>query len=124
MAGCTPATWASGWTARHVRIVDRLKDIMITAGGKNVSPSEIENSLKFSPYVKEAVVVGDGRPYLTALVGIELETVGRLGPAQPDPLHHLPRPLREARGAAAGAGRDPGDQRALLAAPSRSRSSA
>ena len=59
----------------HVRIVDRLKDIIITAGGKNVSPSEIENSLKFSPYVKEAVVVGDRRPYLTALVGIELDTV-------------------------------------------------
>ena len=64
--------WVDG---THVRIVDRLKDIMITAGGKNVSPSEIENSLKFSAYVKEAVVVGDGRPYLTALVGIELDTV-------------------------------------------------
>ena len=74
-AGCTPATWASGWRARHVRIVDRLKDIIITAGGKNISPSEIENSLKFSPYVKEAVVVGDRRPYLTALMGIELDTV-------------------------------------------------
>ena len=64
--------WVDG---THVRIVDRIKDIMITAGGKNISPSEIENSLKFSPYVKEAVVIGDGRPYLTALVGIELDTV-------------------------------------------------
>ena len=64
--------WVDG---THLRIVDRIKDIMITAGGKNVSPSEIENALKFSPYVKEAVVVGDRRPYLCVLVGIELDTV-------------------------------------------------
>ena len=60
----------------HLRIVDRLKDIIITSAGKNVAPSELENALKFSPYVREAVVIGDGRAYLTALVGIELETVG------------------------------------------------
>jgi long-chain acyl-CoA synthetase len=65
--------WVDG---NHLRIVDRLKDILITSGGKNVSPSEIENSLKFSPYIREAVVVGDRRPYLTALIGIELDTVG------------------------------------------------
>jgi len=60
----------------HVKITDRAKDILITAGGKNVAPSEIENALKASPYIKEAVVVGDRRPYLAALIGIELETVG------------------------------------------------
>ena len=60
----------------HIRIVDRIKHIIITSGGKNVSPSEIENVLKTSPYVKEAMVVGDGRNYLTALVGIEYDTVG------------------------------------------------
>jgi long-chain acyl-CoA synthetase len=65
--------WVDG---THVRIVDRIKHIIITSGGKNVSPSEIENSLKTSPYVKEAMVIGDGRNYLTALIGIELETVG------------------------------------------------
>ena len=65
--------WIDG---THVRIVDRIKDLIITAGGKNVPPSEIENSLKFSPFVKEAIVIGDRRPYLTALVGIELDTVG------------------------------------------------
>jgi long-chain acyl-CoA synthetase len=65
--------WVDG---THLKFVDRLKDILITSGGKNVSPSEIENSLKFSPYVREAVVVGDRRPYLTALIGIELDTVG------------------------------------------------
>ena len=65
--------WVDG---THVKITDRLKDIIITAGGKNISPSEIENALKASPYIKEAVVVGDGRKYLTALIGIELDTVG------------------------------------------------
>ena len=65
--------WVDG---THVRIVDRIKHIIITSGGKNISPSEIENSLKTSPYIKEAMVVGDGRKYLTALIGIELDTVG------------------------------------------------
>lgn len=60
-----------------VRIVDRLKDIIITSGGKNVSPSEIENELKFSPYVMDAVVFGDARPYLTALVMIDYDNVAR-----------------------------------------------
>jgi long-chain acyl-CoA synthetase len=57
-------------------ITDRKKDIIITAGGKNIAPSEIENRLKVSPYVREAVVIGDRRKYLVALVGIEGDTVG------------------------------------------------
>ena len=65
--------WVDG---THLRIVDRIKHIIITSGGKNVSPSEIENVLKTSPYVKEAMVIGDGRKYLTALIGIEYDTVG------------------------------------------------
>jgi long-chain acyl-CoA synthetase len=65
--------WVDG---TYVKITDRMKDLIITAGGKNVSPSEIENALKASPYIKEAIVIGDRRPYLTALIGIELETVG------------------------------------------------
>jgi long-chain acyl-CoA synthetase len=65
--------WVDG---TYVKITDRMKDIIITAGGKNVAPSEIENSLKASPYIKEAIVIGDARPYLTALIGIELDTVG------------------------------------------------
>jgi len=59
-----------------LRITDRKKDIIITAGGKNISPSEIENKLKVSPYVREAIVIGDRRKYLTALIGIEGDTVG------------------------------------------------
>ena len=58
-----------------VKIVDRKKDIIITSGGKNISPSEIENQLKFSPYVTDAVVIGDRRKYLTCLVMIDNETV-------------------------------------------------
>ena len=59
----------------HLRITDRKKDIIITAGGKNISPSEIENRLKVSPFVKEAIVIGDRRKFLTALIGVEQDTV-------------------------------------------------
>jgi long-chain acyl-CoA synthetase len=58
-----------------VRITDRMKDIIITSGGKNITPSEIENQLKFSPYVSDAVVIGDKRPYLTCLIMIDQENV-------------------------------------------------
>jgi long-chain acyl-CoA synthetase len=56
-------------------ITDRMKDIIITAGGKNITPSEIENQLKFSPYVTDAVVIGDRRPFLTALIMVDHENV-------------------------------------------------
>jgi long-chain acyl-CoA synthetase len=56
-------------------LTDRMKDIIITAGGKNITPSEIENQLKFSPYITDAVVIGDRRAYLTALVMIDHENV-------------------------------------------------
>jgi long-chain acyl-CoA synthetase len=57
------------------RITDRMKDIIITAGGKNITPSEWENELKFSPYVTDAVVIGDKRAFLTAIVMIDQENV-------------------------------------------------
>jgi long-chain acyl-CoA synthetase len=57
------------------RIKDRLKDIIITAGGKNVAPNEIENTLKFSPYIVDATIIGDRRKYLTALIMIDQENV-------------------------------------------------
>jgi long-chain acyl-CoA synthetase len=60
-----------------VTITDRMKDIIITAGGKNVTPSEIENQLKFSPYISDAVVIGDQRKYLSCLVMIDHETVAQ-----------------------------------------------
>ncbi|MFS2036869.1 AMP-dependent synthetase/ligase [Polaromonas sp. CT11-55] len=59
----------------YFRITDRMKDIIITAGGKNITPSELENELKFSPYVTDAVVIGDKRPYLTCIIMIDQENV-------------------------------------------------
>ncbi|WP_163851342.1 AMP-dependent synthetase/ligase [Pseudooceanicola aestuarii] len=56
-------------------IVDRIKDIIITAGGKNITPSEWENQLKFSPYVTDAVMIGDRRKFPTCLVMIDQENV-------------------------------------------------
>jgi len=59
----------------YFRITDRMKDIIITAGGKNITPSELENELKFSPYVTDAVVIGDKLPYLTVIIMIDQENV-------------------------------------------------
>ncbi len=65
------------WVDGQIKIVDRLKDIMITAGGKNLTPSEIENAMKASPYIKECIVVADGRNFVSALIQIDFETVGK-----------------------------------------------
>jgi long-chain acyl-CoA synthetase len=59
----------------NLSITDRLKDIIITAGGKNISPSVFENELKFSPYISDAVIIGDKRKYLTCLIMIDQENV-------------------------------------------------
>jgi long-chain acyl-CoA synthetase len=61
----------------YVKITDRMKDIIITAGGKNITPSEIENQLKFSPYISDAVVIGDRRKFLTCLVMIDYDNVSK-----------------------------------------------
>lgn len=66
----------------QLKIVDRLKDIMITAGGKNLTPSEIENTMKSSPYIKECIVVADGRKFVSALIQIDYETVGKWAETQ------------------------------------------
>src|ERR1043165_5863260 len=54
-----------------------MKDIIITAGGKNITPSEIENQLKFSPYISDAVVIGDKRKFLSCLVMIDYDNVAK-----------------------------------------------
>ena len=71
------AQWVRGPEGDEVRIVDRKKDIMITAGGKNITPSEIENAMKFSAYIKEAIVVADRRHFVSALIQIDFDTVGK-----------------------------------------------
>ena len=85
--GTTDVLSADGWLASgdiveirggdEVAVVDRKKAIIITSGGKNIAPSEIENALKDSPYVREAIVVGDGRKFLGGLIQIDFESVGR-----------------------------------------------
>ncbi len=87
----TAATVQDGWLhtgdvvveeGGHIRIVDRLKDIMITAGGKNLTPSEIENTMKASPFIKECVVVAEGRKFVSALIQIDYDTVGKWAEAR------------------------------------------
>lgn len=65
------------WVDGSLRIVDRLKDIMITAGGKNLSPSEIESTIKASPYIKECIVIAERRRYVSALIQIDFDTVAK-----------------------------------------------
>ena len=60
-----------------LRITDRKKDLLVTAGGKNVAPQPIEGKLKSSVYIAELVMVGDGKPYLSALVAPDFEQLGR-----------------------------------------------
>ena len=84
-AAATADAYVDGWLATGdvaerlaggaLRLVDRKKDILITAGGKNVSPSQIETRLRASPYISEAAVFGEGRKYLAALVELDGETV-------------------------------------------------
>ena len=59
------------------RIIGRKKEIIITAGGKNLSPSELENNLKVSPYIKEAIVCGDGKKFLSALIQIDFDNTSK-----------------------------------------------
>jgi long-chain acyl-CoA synthetase len=82
----TAETIVNGWLrtgdvveviAGHVRIVDRKKDVIITSGGKNLSPTEIESALKASPFIKEAIVIGDRRRYVAALIQIDFENVAK-----------------------------------------------
>jgi len=65
-----------GW----LKITDRKKDLIITAGGKNIAPQNLENALKASRFISQALVVGDRRPYVTALITldpVEMQTAGR-----------------------------------------------
>ncbi|HIP25790.1 MAG TPA: long-chain fatty acid--CoA ligase [Archaeoglobus profundus] len=61
----------------HLVVIDRLKDVLTLSDGTKFSPQYIENKLKFSPYIKEAVVIGHNRPYLTAIINIDMENVGK-----------------------------------------------
>ena len=84
-----------------VRITDRMKDIIITAGGKNITPSEIENQLKFSPYISDAVVIGDKRSYLTCLIMIDHDNVVKFAQDHNVPFTNYASLCRAPRGAGA-----------------------
>ncbi len=63
------------WRDGALRLIDRARDFIVTSGGKTISPSFVENLLRTSPYVAEAIVFGHGRHYLTALIEIDADTV-------------------------------------------------
>ncbi|PVH30125.1 long-chain fatty acid--CoA ligase [Pararhodobacter oceanensis] len=69
----------------YLALRDRIKDIIITRAGKNIAPTQIESQLKFSPYITDAVVIGEGKRYITALVMIDLEQVARYAQDQAIP---------------------------------------
>lgn len=60
-----------------IKVVDRKKEIIITSGGKNITPSLVENALKDSLYIREAILIGEGRNFLSALIQIDYDTVGK-----------------------------------------------
>lgn len=60
-----------------VKIVDRKKDIIITAGGKNIAPQYLENKLKFSPYINDAIVIGDKRKFISAIIVLDEENINK-----------------------------------------------
>ena len=70
-------TSARSPTTASSHITDRKKDILVTAGGKNVAPQNIENDLKTSKYVSQALVLGDRRPYCSALFTLDAVEIGR-----------------------------------------------
>ena len=72
-----------------LKITGRLKDIIITAGGKNITPAEIENRLKFSPYITDAVLIGDKRKFLTCLIMIDQENVEKFAQDQRIPFNNF-----------------------------------
>ena len=74
-AGCTPATSASSTRTATSKITGRKKDIIITAGGKNLTPANLENDLKQSRWISQAVMHGDRRPYPVALVTLDEEEI-------------------------------------------------
>lgn len=82
----TENAFADGWLTSgdiasvddgEYRIVDRKKDLIVTSGGKNIAPSEVEHALKESPYVREAIVLGDGRNFVSALLQIDHDVVAK-----------------------------------------------
>ena len=107
----------------HLKIIDRARDVGRLSDGTLFAPKYLENKVKFSPFVKEAVCVGDGRPYVVALAEHRPRRGGQLGGAAQHRLHVLRRPGPEAGGLRPGPARgqpgepEPGGRRATWPAP-------
>lgn len=74
----------------YLTLTGRKKEIMITAGGKNLAPAKIENALKTSPYIKEVISIGDGRPFVSALIQIDYDMVGNWAQSRNIPYTSFP----------------------------------
>jgi long-chain acyl-CoA synthetase len=90
----------------YLTITGRMKDIIITAGGKNLSPEQIENALKTSPYIKEAVAIGDRRKFVSALIQIDFDNVGNWASRRGITYTSFADLVLQARGRRADPGRD------------------
>ena len=106
-AGSTPATSASSTTTGFLRITGRKKEILVTAGGKNVAPAVLEDRLRAHPLVSQCIVVGDGKPFIAALVTLDEEMYPGVGSQQ----RARRRPVRRRPHRRAGARRDPAGRR-------------
>ena len=91
--------------ARQLVVIDRIKDLAETARGERFSPQYLENKLKFSPYIAEAVVLGAGRDALAAMICIRYSIISKWAEKKPHLLHHLHRPRLAAGGLCAAAAR-------------------
>ena len=114
----------------QLAIIDRAKDVGKLADGTPFAPQFIENKLKFSPYIREAVAFGDQRPFVAAMVAIDMSTVGKWAEQRSLRLHELHGPRAQARGGAThrrGGGQDQrhaaGDRPGCAASCSSTRSS-
>ena len=74
-AGCAPATSASSTDEGYLRVTGRKKELIVTAGGKNVSPAVLEDRIRAHPLVSQCLVVGDGKPYVACLITLDPEAV-------------------------------------------------
>ena len=85
------------WHVGSLKLIDRARDFLVTSGGKTISPSFIENLLRASPFIAEAIVLGHGRKYLTALIEIDFDMVAEWARSNDVAYTRLHQPGADAR---------------------------
>ena len=123
MAGCSTGDAGFIDPRGHLVIIDRAKDVGKLDDGTAFAPQFIENKLKFSPFIREAVAFGDGRPFVAAMIAIDMQTVGNWAEQRGLAYTSFMDLSAQARGRAAHRRGDRQDQRHAAAATSRSRAS-